>query len=95
MLGKPIPTPASILPYDQETTVRDLKATMTGRLARFVIKKGAQIRTNDDGKNKTLDAFVEFMPMRVMAMGSEGALSHRAIKRLIWALNATRKTKKK
>jgi beta-glucosidase len=89
LLGRPIPEPIPLLPYNRETVVRDLDATGTGRLFRSIVRWEAGRRLQDASEDATMDSFVEFMPMRLIAMGSEGALSLGTIDTIIKALNAT------
>ncbi|MDN4472159.1 glycoside hydrolase family 3 C-terminal domain-containing protein [Demequina zhanjiangensis] len=90
LLGHPVPSPMPTLPFNRETTVRELKLSALGMGMRGIIRKVTEkelgAATEDD---PVADNFYESTPLRVMAMGSSGAVSLRAVDAIIRTLNAS------
>ncbi|WP_084125362.1 glycoside hydrolase family 3 C-terminal domain-containing protein [Demequina sp. NBRC 110054] len=90
LLGHPLPTPEPTLPFDRETTVRELKASGLGHVLRTVVKRASEKEMGASiDEDPVALGFYESTPMRVLAMGSDGKISLATIDRIIDALNLT------
>ncbi len=93
VLGRSIPTPRSLLPFHYDSTVGQLRQTLLGRALHSVImktvaKRFAEDSMGDDG-DRVLTAMLEAMPLRGVAMASDGGLTLRRLDTLICVLNTT------
>jgi beta-glucosidase len=91
MLGHPVPEAAPLLPFHRDSTVGALGETVLGSAVRGVIVRVARRSFGgvDDPDTKAgVDALVENLPLRGVAMASHGALPLRRLDRLIRFLNA-------
>ena len=90
MLGTPIPAPARTLPFTIDTTVHDLRQSMVGRrvAAMFVAQSRKAMPTSTEEDQAFVDRLVEEMPLRGIAMVSQGQLSLSRLRWLVRALNA-------
>lgn len=92
MLGRPIPRPRPLLPFHRDSTVSALSTTLVGRAVRQAIVRQAIARFgahNDDATTQAATAaFLANLPLRGIAMASNGALTLRQLDRIIRALNA-------
>jgi beta-glucosidase len=92
MLGHPIPQASPLLPFHRDSTVGSLGETLLGAAVRGVIVRVARRSFGgvDDPDTKAgVDALVENLPLRGVAMASHGALKLRRLDRLIRLLNAS------
>ncbi|WP_084102444.1 glycoside hydrolase family 3 C-terminal domain-containing protein [Demequina sp. NBRC 110051] len=94
LLGRPIPQPTPSFPFHYDSTVADLSATAGGRLVEKalmaqVMKAFGTDPNATDETEQMMQAFMRNMPLRAIAMTSEGKLSLANLDRLIKTLNAT------
>ncbi len=90
MLGHPIPPAAPLLPFHRDSTVGSLRRTALGAVVRGIIVRVARRSFSgvDDPDTKAgVEALVENLPLRGVAMASHGALPLRRLDRLIRVLN--------
>jgi beta-glucosidase len=92
MLGHAIPTPRPLLPFHRDSTVAHLKQTALGSMFYRGILKAVAKRFDgdmgDDG-DEVLTAMLDHMPLRGVAMASDGGVSLARLDRLTAVLNAT------
>ncbi|MFW7415535.1 glycoside hydrolase family 3 C-terminal domain-containing protein [Demequina sp. SO4-18] len=94
MLGRPIPAPRRLFPFHYDSTIGDLKTTWMGRrfagaLGGVMAKAMPTDQDMPDEVRETMTSFIVNMPLRALAMMSEGRLSFASLDRLIRILNAT------
>jgi beta-glucosidase len=90
MLGHPIPAAAPLLPFHRDSTVGSLRATALGAVVRGIIVRVARRSFGGDSDPDTkagVEALVENLPLRGVAMASHGALPLRRLDRLVRVLN--------
>jgi beta-glucosidase len=91
MLGHPIPAAAALLPFHRDTTIGALRATALGGVVRGVIVRVARRSFGGAGDPDTkagVYALIENLPLRGVAMASQGGMPLRRLDRLIRLLNA-------
>lgn len=90
LLGGEIPAARGILPYTTDSTINDLRNTWLGRRLRTVLLKQVAKQIPEGGQElqAMLDAVVGSMPLRALAVSSEGRLSLEALDKVITTLNA-------
>lgn len=90
LLGYPVPAPAPTLPFNRETTLRELTLSAVGRSTvaanRRAIGRQMGIGENPD---EVAWSMVSSMPLRALAMSSGGKLPLRTLDAFIGVLNAT------
>ena len=95
MLGHPIPTPRPLLPFTLDSALDDLQASVVGRKvvamvhARVAKQFGLEDADGDNPQAGMFDAMLKELPMRGLAMLSDGAVSMASAGRLVKLLNAT------
>ncbi|WNM27705.1 glycoside hydrolase family 3 C-terminal domain-containing protein [Demequina capsici] len=90
LLGHPVPAPAPTLPFDRETTVRELNLSGLGMVLRGAIKRMSERELGASADDDPVAAgFFESTPMRALAMASGGRVSLAAIDTIIRMLNVT------
>jgi len=90
MLGHPVPAAAHLLPFHRDSTVGSLRATTLGRVVRGVIVRIARRSFGGDADPDTkagVEALLENLPLRGVAMASHGGMPLRRLDRLIRVLN--------
>jgi beta-glucosidase len=94
MLGHPIPTPRPTLPFNMDSTMGQLDQTWLG--AKFAAAATRVARRSMSGEGETaeaqqgmFDAMLRELPLRGIAMGSQGKFPLSRVKQLIAALNST------
>lgn len=93
LLGRSVPAAKPLVPFDEDSTVSDLKQTWLGTkvhdaLLGQVVKRMAPA---DDPNSGMMAAIIKELPLRGIAAVSEGKLSLATLDRLIGVLNATRR----
>ena len=93
LLGHPVPEPARIDVFTEDSTLGDLEGTWLGRQARKVIASTTGSRVAEDqGENaEMLRAAMEQLPLRAAVALSGGKLSFKVLDVSLKALNAGRR----
>ncbi|WP_062137298.1 glycoside hydrolase family 3 C-terminal domain-containing protein [Demequina aestuarii] len=94
MLGRLVPEPRPLFPFHYDSTIDDLRTTWLGRrfagaLSGIMAKALPTDADMPDEVRETMTSFLVNMPLRALAMMSEGRLSFASLDRLIRLLNAT------
>lgn len=89
LLGKPIPKPVSTQPFHVNTVVSEVQGRWLGRkLKQAMLKQILTMMGDIPEENRLMmEAMVDDMPLRNIAMMSEGKVSEKNLHRLIHALN--------
>jgi beta-glucosidase len=88
MLGRPIPAPAPLLPFHLDSTIGDLEQTAAGSILGdriLAMASDAFGSDTDEHSRKIFEAMFREMPLRGVAMASEGRLD---IGRMRWVTRA-------
>ena len=91
MLGRRVPAAAPLLPFHRDSTIGSLRATNLGALTRGIIVRIARRSFGGDDDPDTragVEALIENLPLRGVAMASQGGMPLRRLDRLIRLLNA-------
>ncbi|WP_084075308.1 glycoside hydrolase family 3 C-terminal domain-containing protein [Demequina sp. NBRC 110052] len=90
LLGYPVPSPAPTLPFNRETTLRELKLSALGLGTHAVIRRmaGKQMGLADESDAVGV-AMLEAMPLRALAMASDGMVSPARLDAFIRVLNTS------
>ena len=91
MLGRPIPVAARLVPFHRDSTIGSLRATTLGAITRGIIVRIARRSFGGDDDPDTragVEALLENLPLRGVAMASQGGMPLRRLDRLIRVLNA-------
>ena len=93
-LGRPVPTARPLFPFHRDSFIGDLEATWLGSRMKAVLSAQVAKRIPGgedmpDEVRQTMEAFMVNMPLRALAMMSEGKVSLATLDRLIGVLNAT------
>ncbi|MFV0287616.1 MAG: glycoside hydrolase family 3 C-terminal domain-containing protein, partial [Demequina sp.] len=94
LLGRPLPAPRPLFPFHYDSTIADLSQTAGGRVLEKVligqVMKAMGGDENDTAETRQMmEAFMRHMPLRALAMSSEGKVSFANLDRLLKLLNAT------
>ena len=90
MLGRAVPTPAPLLPFHLDSTVGDLEQTAAGRLFVRQISKataGAFGAEEDEHSARIFEEMFKAMPLRGLAMASDGRLDIGKVRAIVGMLN--------
>lgn len=90
LLGKPIPEPVPVRPFQMNTILSETEDTWMGRLLIKMVKKQMQAMLGDEmteQDSKMTQAFVSGITLRQILAMSEGRLSHKMMRRIIHLLN--------
>lgn len=89
-LGHPIPTPAPLKPFHLDSTIGDLQQSVVGRLFVKQISKataGTFGAEEDEHSAKIFEAMFKEMPVRGLAMASDGRLDIGKVRLIVGTLN--------
>jgi len=95
MLGRPVPLARPVLPFTLDSTLSDLHRSVLGRRvvsmvhARVSKQFGLEDADPDNAQAGMFDAMLKEMPIRGLAMMSNGEVSLTSAKRLVRLLNLT------
>ncbi|WP_062523239.1 glycoside hydrolase family 3 C-terminal domain-containing protein [Demequina silvatica] len=93
MLGSEIPEAASVVPFHRDSTIADLRETVTGRTTAKILTQQAakqfDSETSDESTELMLVASLKAAPLRMVAMASGGKLTLKSLDRMIALLNGT------
>ena len=88
VLGHPVPRPPFRLPFHRDSTLGDLRLTVLGSLLhRVVVGAGVRRATQGGDNAEMMEAVMNDMTLRGLAMSSGGKLSLRTIDGLVRVLN--------
>ncbi|WP_284329326.1 glycoside hydrolase family 3 C-terminal domain-containing protein [Demequina litorisediminis] len=90
LLGRPLPAPRPLFPFHYDSTIADLSQTAGGRVLEKVligqVMKAMGGDENDTAETRQMmEAFMRHMPLRALAMSSEGKVSFANLDRLLKA----------
>lgn len=90
MLGSSIPRPGRLLPYTMDSTIKDLRQTLLGKVmaSAFIAQSRKAMPTGTDEDREFLEQIVADMPLRGVGMVSGGRLPFSRIRALVRLLNA-------
>ncbi|PWJ24781.1 beta-glucosidase [Branchiibius hedensis] len=93
MLGRAVPVPKALLPFDEDSTVSDLQQTWLGQKVHgaLVGQVTKRMAPDDDANSGMMAAMIKELPLRGIAAASGGKLSLAALDRLIGVLNTIRR----
>lgn len=94
-LGGPAPVPAPARPFHRDSTVDDLAASRRGRLVRRVLlavarRQAASLAGDDPTSRRMFEATFAQLPLRTVAMFSDGRVTLAHVDRLLRWLNGRR-----
>ena len=89
LLGDSIPQPLAVKPFQWNSTLSELRANWLGRLLYTLANRQARkmLGGTDAVSVQMLNAFVNEMPVRALAMMSQGRIKQSLVERLIHATN--------
>lgn len=90
MLGRPIPEPAPLLPFHLDSTIGDLEQTAAGSVFAgrvLAMASDAFGSDTDEHSRKIFEAMFREMPLRGIAMASQGRLDIGTMRTITGALN--------
>ena len=91
MLGKPVPPPESVRPYHLNSSLGEIRETALGRFVRAKVVGEFQKRMGaaavDEATARMFEAMVNHMPLRSLALFSQGRLSFNRLGALVALLN--------
>jgi beta-glucosidase len=91
MLGGNIPRAETSLPFTESSTIKELELTRLGRLVAGIFRKQALKMTKVDPQDaemrSLIDAALSNIPLRSMALSSNGEFSFKALTVLVHVLN--------
>ncbi|MCP4963228.1 MAG: glycosyl hydrolase [Actinomycetia bacterium] len=94
-LGRPVPAPDPVRPFTRTSTISDVSKNPIGAGIRKVLllampgRFGAKKEDLDDGLRATLEAIIDGMPLRSIALLSGGKISWTRLDKLIALMNRT------
>jgi len=95
MLGRPVPLPRPVLPFTLDSTLSDLNRSVLGRRVVSMVHSrvskqfGLEDADPDNAQAGMFDAMLKELPIRGLAMMSNGEVSLTSAKRLVRLLNLT------
>ncbi|WP_084104662.1 glycoside hydrolase family 3 C-terminal domain-containing protein [Demequina sp. NBRC 110056] len=94
LIGRPIPASRPAFPLHYDSVIGDLDQTWLGGRVKAVLTAqiGKMLPVGDDTPDEvrtTMEAFITNMPLRAIAMASEGKVSFAQLDTLLTVLNAT------
>ena len=89
LLGRPIPEPVPIRPFQFNSTLLEVEQNWLGRKLKQQVQKmmNAQFGEPSDHNKMVIEAIVAEMPLRTMVLMSQGKLSPKLMARLIHVMN--------